>query len=523
MHTPLSKKSIMRKTIQVASSTLLSRFLGLIRTIFEIKYLGAGALSDAFWTAYKIPNTLRKVFAEGALSAAFIPRLVHIVKAKEYTEANRLMTLMLMVVEGVVIVICLLVVYFAQPVILWTAPGFAHKAVELSTAVPLLRIVMFFIFFISSSALLAGALQATHHFFIPSFAPVLLNIVYIIGLVICLYWKLPIFCFAFFIILGGLLQFLLHLYMYFKLQFGFAWPTRVTVGYFKQVMVKFLPCLFTMSAMEINFFIDSMLASYLPAGSISLINYSSGFVRIPLGIFGVAFSTILLPHFSRLSSYAPKRLSFYLLESSKLIFFLTIPALVLMSFFSYNIFYTIFLSDKFSLAQVHEASQLLVALLLGLFFFSLNKIILSMYYSLNETFLPTIITFIGTLCNTVFNLLAMRSLGALGLALGTSFGAAVQTCLFVFFLHRKFDFTLYVFRFLEFIMRFIIQLGILGIVFWALYKVCLLVIKGLPEPYPYFLLDTIGFWLWTGPLSLALFGLLYMTRRVFNLKLYFLD
>ena len=147
MQQSLSKKSILKKTIAVGSSTLLSRILGLVRTIFETRYLGAGAQSDAFLIAYKFPNFLRKIFAEGALTAAFMPRLVVLAKEKEYNQMSKLITLMLMVVEALVFAVCLLVVAFPEPIVLFTAPGFATKPIELSSAVALLRILMFFVFF----------------------------------------------------------------------------------------------------------------------------------------------------------------------------------------------------------------------------------------------------------------------------------------------------------------------------------------------------------------------------------------
>ncbi|MBA3954991.1 murein biosynthesis integral membrane protein MurJ [Candidatus Dependentiae bacterium] len=521
MQKSLSKKSILKKTVAVGGSTLLSRILGLVRTIFETRYLGAGALSDAFLVAYKVPNFLRKIFAEGALSAAIMPRLVLLAKEKEYNQISKLITLMLMIIEALLFAVCLLVVAFPQPIVLFTAPGFAAKPVELASAVALLRILMFFVFFISSSALLSGALQAVHHFAIPAFSPALLNIIYIAGLSLCWYFKLPVPYLAFFVLLGGLLQLLLHLYMYFKLNFTFARPDKTTYSIFRAIMFKFLPCIVTMSAMEISLYIDSQFASYLPEGSISLVTYASRFMGIPLGIFGAAFSTILLPHFSRISSYAPKRLSFYLFESTKLIIYLTLPALILMGYFSYEIFFTLF--KNFSLSQVHESAWLLRLFLSGLFFFSINKILLSLYYSLNNTLLPTLITLTATVGNTLFNWFFIGFLGSYGLALGTALSGLIQTVLFFWILRAKFNFTLYWGALARFFTHYMLQLGSLTTVFFIVYKLILTAIKTLPATYVHLLLDTVGLWFWVGPLSLAFFGLLYITRSQFGIKLYFLD
>src|SRR5258708_10735980 len=162
----LSQKTILKKTIQVGSSTLLSRFFGIVREILMVRYLGAGGLSDAFLTAYKFPNSLRKIFAEGALSAAFIPTVVQTLKHGDKNAIAGLMSLAFLVFEGTVLALCALIMKHAEQVIGFIAPGFSEQ--QIIQTIPMVHILMPFIFFISSSALLAGALQAVGHFFIPA-------------------------------------------------------------------------------------------------------------------------------------------------------------------------------------------------------------------------------------------------------------------------------------------------------------------------------------------------------------------
>jgi putative peptidoglycan lipid II flippase len=524
MSTTLHKKSILKKTTQVASSTLISRILALVRTGLELQYLGAGPLSDAFKAAYRIPNTLRKVFAEGAISAAFIPNLIKIVKDGEEEQANKLMTLMLFFIESIVLILCFLIFLNAESFLLFVAPGFKYKTVEMATAIPLLRILIFFIFFISSSSLLAGAMQAKHNFFVPSWGPVLLNIFYIAGLLFGIAYNLPIVFLAWFIIVGGLLLLIMHIYTYFKLGYKFALPDRETIKHFKLIMIKFLPCIITMSGMELNFMIDGMLASFLPAGSLSLFDYASGFFRIPLGVFAVAFSTILLSHFSRVCTYAPKRLSFYLLESTKFVFWVTIPVSLIMSFFSYKFFYTLALySGKLTVGQVAEASLALKGLLIGLFFVSLNKILLSIYYALDSTFLPTAISLFGTIINTLLNIALVPTWGIFGLAIGTSIGELVKTIIFVYMLRKKFNFALFYQNFLQFLLRFSLQLVVIGSILYGIYTFLIYCMNLLPFSYTRFFVHGFGFWIWAGLLSFTLFVLLYILRKVFKIKVYFLD
>lgn len=546
----LTKQSIIRKTIEVGGSTMISRVLGLIREILMANYLGAGAIADAFVTAYKIPNSLRKIFAEGALSVSFIPTFVKIAKKDGKQEVNRLMSLALLLFEGVLLIFCLLVIWKADLVIRLIAPGWFESEVhEVSTlgipyldnfytyllsffhaskpieqvaySVTFLRILMGLILFLSTSALLAGALQAVNHFFVAAFSQVLLNIVFITGLASCIFFKLPPNILCFFILFGGLLQLILHVVVYFNYGFGFGKITPKTWQYFKEVWKKFLPCLFSMSVIEIYLFIDTSLSSYLPTGSIALVYYANRFMQIPLGVFATAFSTILLPHFSRVGQYAPKRLGFYLLESAKLIFFIVVPISLLMGFASEKIFSILFFSKKFSPEYIYQASIVLIMFLGGLFFFSLNKILLNLYYALHETKIPMYISIVATFANFILSYSLMTFWGVYGIALATTFSGILQTILFIVFLRIHFKFTFYAKAFAEFLGRFSLQLGCFLIFFVSSYWAISYFIDTLAVA-PFFMYN-VGFWIWFLPLNGVFFYLMFKTRKFFGIHLYFLD
>ncbi len=522
MSKALHKNFIIKKTIEVGSSTLLSRFFGIIREGLSVVYLGAGVWSDAFFTAFKIPNSLRKIFAEGALSAAFIPTLVHVVRQRDKEQANSLMSLAFVVFEGLVLLLCALVMCKADTVVSLIAPGFSQEKVAL--AVPLLRILMPFIFFLSSSALLAGALQSVGHFFVPAFSPVMLNIVFITGLIICWSFNLPVAYLCFFILCGGFIQFLGHFIAYRNEGFAFG---AINAGAWRNiggVVSKFLLGSISMSILEINLFIDTTFASYLPEGSISLIYYANRFMGIPLGVFAVAFSTILLPYFSRISAYAPKRLSFFLLETTKFVVWVTLPATLIMSFLAEKIFHTIFLSEKFTMAHVVQAGHILVAFLLGLCFFSLNKILLNMYYALHVAWVPAVISALATLANIILNYYLMDYLQATGLALATTISGIVQTACFAFFLWRYFGFRLYGYAFINFLGRYIAQLTLILTGTYACYCGFEVAITSLTSgALKQTLLYGLGFWVWVGPLCIMASALIFYTRKLFNITLYYLD
>lgn len=515
----LTKKAILQKTMQVGGSTLLSRFFGIIRELLMVRYLGAGATSDAFLTAFKIPNSLRKIFAEGALSASFIPTIVHAMRFEGKRAVAALMTLGLIFFETILFILCLVAIWQAPFIIWFIAPGFTQ--LQIATAIPYLRIVMFYILFLSSSALLAGALQASGKFFVPAFSQVISNIIFIIALCFCIFFKLPATVLCWFILLMGLVQFIIHLIAYHKEHFSFEKANAHDRALFWQVMIKFLLSLPSVSMMEIALFIDTSFASYLPAGSVSLIYYANRFVGIPLGIFPLAFSTILLPHFSRVGAYAPKRLGFYLMESMKFIFWLTIPVMLLMAFFSEKIFQTLFLSSKFSLDQVYEAARILIVAVSGLFFFSLNKILLNIFYALHLAWIPTLISLTGVLINILFNFLLIHQLKAVGLTLATVIAGGLQTALYLLVLHHYLKMPLYLGAFLQSALRSLVQLSIGFTIFVGVYQLCAWLIASTCAA-PFFLAK-IGFWFWVGPLMGLFMAALWYWRPSFGITLYFLD
>lgn len=549
------KKGVIKKTIQVGSSTLLSRMLGLAREILIVKFLGAGALSDAFFTAYKIPNSLRKIFAEGALSSALVPTLVGLIKKERKDLVSSLMTLTFLVFEGILLGLCLLIFWQAELVIRWLAPGWylvsscerIHSTIPFfgsifemlfpawyipdsnpqiaQYAIGYLRLLISFIIFLSSSAILAGALQAVHHFFIPAIAPVLLNIVYIAGLISCLQLGLSVDALCYFILAGGLLQFFLHIIAYYSFNFSFALITPETKPYFKELLIKFLPFFFSMSIMEVNLAIITTIATYLPHGSISFLNYANRFMGIPLGVFATAFSTILLPYFSRVSTYAPKRLSVCLFEAAKVVFWITIPAMIMMMVLAEKIFHTLFLSEKFTAAHVAIASNVLIAFLAGLFFFSLYKIILNLFYSLKgSTFSIIIVSVSAIIANYTFGTLLMPLCGAVGLAFAMVISCIIQIGLLLWFLQRNFGIKIYLMPFAQFMIASCKQMAVLIPFFILLYKGGIIVISWYCSRYiSTFFLYKIGFWLWAGPLCALIAYLFYRTRKMFAINLYFLD
>jgi putative peptidoglycan lipid II flippase len=516
-----SSNTILKKIIQVGASTLTSRLFGIVREMLFVRYLGASSLSDAFITAYKIPNSLRKAFAEGALSAAFIPTATVMTRNHNTQAIAGLMSLTFIIFEGIILILCIGIITFAQPLLALVAPGFSSE--QIAAAASMLRILMPFILFISSSALLGGALQSIGRFFVPAIAQVFTNTIVIFGLILALWLQLPVTYLCWFIIASGVTHFALHLITYLKAGFSFGKIKKEDVHLAMGIMGKFLLCLPSIGLMEIALFIDTSFASLLPAGSISLISHANRFVGIPLGAFAVAFSTILLPHFSRVHTYSPKRLHFYLLEAAKFVLWITIPVTALMAFFSQEIFSTIFLSEKFTMIQVQQASTILRALLPGLFFLSLNKILLTIFYSMHAAWITAIVALATTAINVMLNMLLIEQFQAPGLVFATAVSSMLQTIFFLIILRKKYNFRIYTGKFVSFAIVYLLQLSLYAGLFLGLYYTGIYAITMyMPVSIALFFTAKIGLWLWIGPLSLMFFFLLYYLRNSFRINLHFL-
>ncbi|MFC1842870.1 murein biosynthesis integral membrane protein MurJ [Candidatus Dependentiae bacterium] len=519
----MHKKSIIQKTIEIGGFTMLSRVLGIAREVLLFRFLGgAGAMSDAFKVAYTIPNSFRKIFAEGALSAAMVPAVVSKVRDGNRDGVNSLMSLAFIVFEMIVLALCFIIIWHAESVVSFIAPGFNID--QVANTARWLKILMPFIFFLSSSALLASVLQSVSRFFVPAISPALLNVVFVASLLACLKFSFPVDYLCYFILFGGFLQLIFHAIAYFRAKFSFRKIDREAVKSFVSVFIRFLPCLLSMGIVEISLFIDTRFASYLTKGSVSLIKLSNRFMGIPLGVFAVALSTILLPHFSRIRIYAPKRMSFYLLEGAKFVFWVLLPVAVVMGFLSEDILRAfLYLTGNLRIEQVSEGSTILQAFLIGLVFFSFNKILLNIYYAFRNTWVPTIIMIFATVVNYFLNLLLMKILLATGIALATTISATIQTVLFLIFLYVVFGIRFHIVKFMKFFLHYLFQLiSVFSIIFLA-YKVVMSFVYQLSNYWMCFFTKGFGVWLWAMPLSMLTVLLIYYTRKIFRVKLYFLD
>jgi len=519
MSLSLNKRDILKKTAQTGSMTLISRFLGIFREFLIARFFGVGAISDAFIMSFRLPNFFRHVFAEGAMSASFVPAFVKSVKDENKKEASGLMTISFLFFEGIILLMYAFIFFKTEFVIRMIAPGFSQEQIDY--AVPFLRILFPFLLLVSSSTLFAGALNAVNCFAVPAFGPALWNMFYIGGLLVALHFQTSANVVCFGIILGGLFWLLMNVLFYFKYGFTFGHVTDGVKKLFKRVLGKFLPCLFGVSIVEFNLFVSFAIASFLPKGSVTLLYFGSRFMNIPLGVFAVAFSSIMLSHFSRVVLYAPKRLNFYILEVTKFVSWVIIPVTLFLMFISKHLFENVMLTKVKDPTLASQGAWILIIYLVGLFFFCLNRSLLSIFYAMKDTTSTTISSAASAVVNLLGDLSGILLFGAYGIAGAASLSGVVMTILCLYFLHKKHGFTFYYGNYFNFLARYLAQLTLSIILFLIGYFLILWSVSG--TSWVNFFNIGIGYWIIVFGLGVAVMLFAFLTKKQFGIKLHFLD
>lgn len=525
-------RSIIKKAAGIGSSTLLSRFFAYIREILLIRFLGVGAVSDAFFIALRVPNSLRKVFAEGALSSVLVPAFIHAERKYGKEEVNKLLTVSFLMIEALITCIIAVICYFAPFFVHQMAPG--GSAESLHASVQFLRILAPFILLLSSSSVLAAALQASHRFLLPGLAPVILNCLYVVALSLGLYfsWSVDALCWSW--VVAALLNFSLHLWVCFAYKFEFRLPDAIAWSGFKQVMFQLFPCIVSVGIGEVNFWIDSAFASYLQSGTLSLIRTAYQLINIPLGVIATSLSIVLLPHFSKIG-HSKKELGLYLSEAMKFVTWMILPITLIMVISSREIFETMFLSSKFTMDNVIQAQANMNAYLVGLLFFALEKILLNAYYALQSTGIATTVAIATIALNFFMNRMLIGMYGGMGLALATSISAGVRVALFLVILSYYFKIDFHTKELVRLLRNYCFQLLVLGSIFYG----CMFIISDFIAKIlfsytlnlwvtniiinAHFFLHGLGFWFWFGPLSALFLLAIYATRNIFNVSFSYLD
>jgi putative peptidoglycan lipid II flippase len=426
--------------------TLVSRVLGLLRDMV-MAWFGATAGMDAFFVAFKIPNFLRRLFAEGAFSQAFVPIISEYKETRSHAAVQDLVNKVSGTLGGVLVLITVLGVLASPVVITLFAPGFLYTdSVRFDLASQLLRITFPYILFISLVAFAAGILNTYGRFAAPSLAPVWLNVVMIgAALLVAPRLERPVFALAGGVFVAGLVQ---VLYLLPSLRRTGLLP-RPRWGLrdegVRRIMKLMLPGIFGSSVAQINLLLDTLIASFLVTGSVTWLYYSDRLVEFPLGVFAIALSTVILPSLSRSHANASdEEFSATLDWGLRLLLLIGIPSTIGLIVLARPLLATLFLYHDFTTWDVRMAGLSLMTMSFGLPAFMLIKILAPAFYSRKDPRTPVRIAVISLVTNFVFNLLIVVPMARLGvpgphagLALATSIAAYVNAGLLFRVLYRR--------------------------------------------------------------------------------------
>ncbi len=437
---------LLRSTAIVSAMTLLSRVLGFVRDLVFAQKFGASLATDAFYVAFRIPNFMRRLFAEGSFSLAFVPVLA------EYRQRGDREALRHFVdhVCGTLAAILLIVValgIFAAPVFVSAfAPGFLDKPEKFELTAQMLRITFPYILLISLAGFAGGILNSYSRFALPALSPVLLNIALIAAAVwLAPFFDEPVKALAWGVLIGGVLQLLMQLPGLARLGLlprpRWGWGDAGV----RKVLKLMIPTLFGSSVAQVNLLIDTLIASFLVTGSVTWLYYTDRLLEFPLGIFGVALGTVILPHLSgKHAAQDPEGFTHSVDWGLRLGLFIALPATVFLILLAEPMFLTLFGYGRFSAFDAQMSGLSLAALALGLPAFVAVKVLAPAFYARQDTKTPVKAGIASMLSNIVLNVIFVgiwvwtgRPGAHAGLALSSALAGYINAGLLFHWLRRS--------------------------------------------------------------------------------------
>ena len=453
----------------VGSATFLSRIFGYIRDMALAWFFGAGLYSDAFFVAFRIPNLLRRLFAEGSLSIAFIPVFTDYLTNQGKDDAFEMARSAIRLLSVLLVIAAIIGVLLSPIIIRVIAPGFAESPEKLSITIFLTRIMFPYIFFIGMVALSMGILNVLGHFAAPALAPVFLNISIICSVfLISPYMADPVTGIAIGVLIGGVLQLILQVPFLIKKGFYFWQKAKLYHPGLKRIGILMFPAVFGAAVYQISILVDTFLASLLAEGSVSYLYYADRLVQFPLGIFAIAAATAVLPSLSRQA--AEKELPAFKNTFSyamKLVFFITIPSMVGLIILREPIVALLFKRGAFDAETTRLTAYALLYYAIGLWAFSAVRIVVSAFYALQDTWTPVWMAVISVVAKIVLSVILMQWLAHGGLALSTSLASMLNLGLLIRALRVKLG-ALGWRNIIESVCKTMICSGIMGAAVWAI-------------------------------------------------------
>jgi len=459
--------NLIKSTGTFSFFTIISRILGYLRDILIAISLGAGPLADAFFVAFRIPNTFRRLFSEGTFNAAFVPSYAsEVANGKEQSEkfATNVFSLLILSLFFLVLIIEIFMPYF----VFLIAPGFSGSEEKMSIAINLTRITFPFLFFVSLSSFFSAILNSHNRFAVAAAAPVILNFFLISVL---FYGSLLgdelVYYLSYAVTLAGIAQ-LIYLYFYVKkfyiprFVFNFSIDEKI-----KNFFSKLLPSIFSSGVTQINILVGTIIASF-QASAVSYLYYADRIYQINLAIAGIAIGTVILPQLSKYVNNAEnEKISLIQNKALELSLFLSVPATIALLLVSEEIISALFGYGSFDEISVKNSSKALFYFAFGLPAFSLIKVFSSFYFARHNTKLPFYISLFCVLLNILISVIFFKKVGFIIIPIATTISSWVNSILLFIFLKKDnfFSFNLvFILRFF----RILFSSVIMGIIIYYL-------------------------------------------------------
>ncbi|NQZ31606.1 MAG: murein biosynthesis integral membrane protein MurJ [Oceanospirillaceae bacterium] len=425
----------MRSSLLVGVMTMLSRVLGLARDVVVANYFGASGAADAFFVAFKIPNFLRRLFAEGAFAQAFVPVLSEYRTQRDLIAVQGLVNRVAGNLGFILLVITVMAVLAAPLLTAVFAPGFyLHAEEKFDLAAHMLAITFPYLLLISLTAFAGAILNSYEHFVVPAFTPVLLNLC-LIGSAIFLspYFDQPIIALAWGVLMAGVVQLLFQLPFLMRIK---LLPKPIIDWHdpgVKRILTMMVPALFGVSVAQINLLLDTVLATFLQTGSVSWLYYSDRLAELPLGVFAIAISTVILPSLSRNNaSNAMASFSQTLDWALRMILIIGLPSALALFMLAEPLLVTLFGYGSMTENDIVMAGQSLRAYSCGLLAFMLIKVLAPGYFARQDMKTPVKIAIQAMTANMIFNLALIFPFEHVGLAAATSMSAFLNAGLLLY-------------------------------------------------------------------------------------------
>ncbi len=428
--------NLLKALVTVSGMTLLSRILGFVRDFVIARTFGAGLATDAFFVAFKLPNLLRRLFAEGAFSQAFVPILGEYKNKRGEVETKRLVDHVATLLFLILLAVTALGMVAAPILVYISAPGFAADAGKFELTVALTRIAFPYILFMSLVALAGGILNTWSRFALPAFTPVLLNVSFIVmALFAAPYFDPPVLALGWAVFIGGLLQLGLQLPALARIgmlpRFSLDWRDAGV----RRILTLMAPALLGVSVSQVSLLINTIFASFLGPGSVSWLYYADRLMEFPSGMLGVALGTILLPSLAKYHANDNREEYSRLLDwGLRLTLLLAAPAAVGLALTAVPLIATLFFHGAFTADDVFRTRQALVAYSLGLLGLILVKVLAPGFYARQDIRTPVRIAIISLIATQAMNILFAWILGLRHAGLALSIGVAA--CLNAALLYR---------------------------------------------------------------------------------------